>query len=51
MSLEAIVAAQKISSKLKSKITVLAMGRNAEALALEASKYELNEILKLILHP
>ena len=47
MSLEAIVAAQKISSKLKSKITVLAMGRNAEALALEASKYELNEILKI----
>ena len=47
MSLEAIVAAQKISSKLKSKITVLAMGRNAEALALEASKYELNEILKV----
>ena len=47
MSLEAIVAAQKISSKLKSEITVLAMGRNAEALALEASKYELNEILKI----
>ena len=47
MSLEAIVAAQKISSKLKSKITVLAMGKNAEALALEASKYELNEILKI----
>ena len=37
MSLEAIVAAQKISSKLKSKITVLAIGRNADALALEAS--------------
>ena len=47
MSLEAIVAAQEISSKLKSKITVLAMGRNADALALEASKYELNEILKI----
>ena len=47
MSLEAIVAAQEISSKLKSKITVLAMGKNAEALALEASKYELNEILKI----
>mgnify|MGYP000046832283 CR=1 FL=1 len=47
MSLEAIVAAQKISSKLKSKITVLAMGKNAEALALESSKYELNEILKI----
>ena len=47
MSLEAIVAAQKISSKLKSKITVLAIGKNAEALALEASKYELNEILKI----
>ena len=47
MSLETIVAAQKISLKLKSKITVLAMGRNAEALALEASKYELNEILKI----
>ena len=47
MSLEAIVAAQKISSKLKSKITVLAMGKNADALALEASKYELNEILKI----
>ena len=47
ISLEAIVAAQKISSKLKSKITVLAMGRNAEALALEASKYELNDILKI----
>lgn len=47
MSLEAIVAAQKISSKLNSKITVLAMGKNAEALALEASKYELNEILKI----
>ena len=47
MSLEAIVAAQKISSKLKSKITVLAMGRNAEALATEASKYELNDILKI----
>ena len=47
MSLEAIVAAQEISSKLKSKITVLAMGRNADALAFEASKYELNEILKI----
>ena len=47
MSLEAIVAAQKISSKLKSNITVLAIGRNADALALEASKYELNEILKI----
>ena len=47
MSLEAIVAAQEISSKLKSKITVLAMGKNADALALEASKYELNEILKI----
>ena len=47
MSLEAIVAAQKISSKLKSKITVLAMGRNAEALALEVSKYDLNEVLKI----
>ena len=47
MSLEAIVAAQKISSKLKSKITALAMGSNADALALEASKYELNEILKI----
>ena len=47
MSLEAIVAAQKISSKLKSKITVLAIGRNADALALEASEYELNEILKI----
>ena len=47
MSLEAIVAAQEISSKLKSKITVLAMGRNADALALEASNYELNEILKI----
>ena len=47
MSLEAIVAAQEISSKLKSKITVLAMGRNADELALEASKYELNEILKI----
>ena len=47
MSLEAIVAAQKISSKLKSKITVLAIGKNAEALALEASKCELNEILKI----
>ena len=47
MSLEAIVAAQKISSKLKSKITVLAMGKNADSLALEASKYELNEILKI----
>ena len=47
MSLEAIVAAQEISSKLKSKITVLAMGKNADALALEASNYELNEILKI----
>ena len=47
MSLEAIVAAQEISSTLKSKITVLAMGRNADALALEASKYEVNEILKI----
>ena len=47
MSLEAIVAAQKISSKLKSNITVLAIGRNADALALEASDYELNEILKI----
>ena len=47
MSLEAIVAAQKISSKLKSKITVLAMGRNAEVLALEASKYDLDEVLKI----
>ncbi len=47
MSLEAIVAAQEISSKLKSKITVLAIGRNADVLALEASKYELNEILKI----
>ena len=47
MSLETIVAAQKISSKLKSKITVLAIGRNADALALEASEYELNEILKI----
>ena len=47
MSLEAIVAAQEISSTLKSKITVLAMGKNADALALEASKYELNEILKI----
>ena len=47
MSLEAIVAAQKISSKLKSKITVLAMGRNAEALALEASNYDLDEVLKI----
>ena len=47
MSLEAIVAAQEISSKLKSKITVIAMGRNAEALALEASKYDLDEVLKI----
>ena len=47
MSLEAIVAAQEISSTLKSKITVLAMGKNADALALEASNYELNEILKI----
>ena len=47
MSLEAIVAAQEISLKLKSNITVLAMGKNADALALEASKYELNEILKI----
>ena len=47
MSLEAIVAAQEISSKLKSKITVLALGRNAEALALEASKYDLDEVLKI----
>lgn len=47
MSLEAIVAAQEISSKLNAKTTALAMGRNAEALALEASKYELNDILKI----
>ena len=47
MSLEAIVAAQEISSKLNAKTTALVMGRNAEALALEASKYELNDILKI----
>ena len=47
MSLEAIVAAQEISSTLKSKITVLAMGKNADSLALEASEYEVNEILKI----
>ena len=47
MSLEAIVAAQEISSKLNAKTTALVMGRNAEALALEASKYELNGILKI----
>jgi electron transfer flavoprotein alpha subunit len=47
MSLEAIVAAQEISSKMNAKTTALVMGKNADTLALEASKYELNDILKI----
>ena len=47
MSLEAIVAAQRISSELNAKITALAMGKNADKLALEASKYDLDEVLEI----
>ena len=47
MSLEAIVAAQRISSKLNAKVTALAMGKNADKLALEASKYDLDEVLEI----
>ena len=47
MSLEAIVAAQRISNELNAKITALAMGKNADKLALEASNYDLYEVLKI----
>ncbi|MEC7854585.1 MAG: electron transfer flavoprotein subunit alpha/FixB family protein, partial [Candidatus Neomarinimicrobiota bacterium] len=47
MSLEAISAAQNLASELDLKIAALAMGENANALCEEASRFNLEEIIKV----
>ena len=47
MSLEAISAAQNLASEFDLKIAALAMGENANALCEEASRFNLEEIIKV----
>ena len=47
MSLEAIAGAQSLASESELTVAALAIGRNADKLAEQASQFDLNEILKV----
>lgn len=47
MSLEAIAGAQSLASESELTVAALAIGRNADKLAQQASQFDLNEILKV----